>query len=129
MLLVCKENRYHHFHFEVVAMIIATRLLFLRVENRDIEIPIHIHAPEKAPVDWICRFDIKWPEGKVERWGTGVDPAQALVMALQMIGVEIYASRYHESGSLRWLAAGGGYGFPVSHNSRDLQVGDDARFL
>jgi hypothetical protein len=52
-----------------------------------------------------------------------------LVMALQMIGVEIYASRHHESGRLHWLAAGGGYGFPVSNNARDLLEGDDARFL
>ena len=110
-------------------MIIATRSLFLRAENRDIEIPIRIHAPEKARVDWMCRFDIGWPEGKAERWGGGVDPIQALVMALQMIGVEIYASRYHELGNLRWLATGQGYGFPVSHNARDLLVGDDTRFL
>jgi hypothetical protein len=110
-------------------MIIATRSLFLRTENREIEIPIRIHAPEKAQVDWMCRFDIGWPEGRAERWGTGADAAQALLMALQMIGVEIYTSHYHESGRLRWLAAGGGYGFPVSHNARDLLQGDDAKFL
>ena len=69
--LVSKENRYHRFRFEVIAMIIATRSLFLRAENRDIEIPIRIHAPEKARVDWMCRFDIGWPEGKAERWGRG----------------------------------------------------------
>jgi uncharacterized protein DUF6968 len=70
-----------------------------------------------------------WPEGKAERWSTGVDAAQALVMALQMIGVEIYTSRHHESGRLRWLAAGAGYGFPVSNNARDLLIGDDRKFL
>jgi hypothetical protein len=46
-----------------------------------------------------------------------------------MIGVEIYTSRYHESGRLRWLTAGGGYGFPVSGNARDLLSGDDRKFL
>ena len=55
--------------------------LFLHSGNRDVEIPVRIRAPEKAEVDWICRFEIGWPEGKAERWGTGVDAAQALVMA------------------------------------------------
>jgi hypothetical protein len=110
-------------------MIIAARPLVLRTDNRDIEIPIVIHAPEKERADWICRFDIGWPEGKAERWGTGVDAVQALVMALQMIGVEIYSSQHHQSGRLRWLENGQGYGFPVSHNSRDLLEGDDSRFL
>jgi len=109
-------------------MIIATRSLFLHSDNGEVEIPIRIHAPERAQVDWMCRFDIGWPEGKAERWGAGVDAAQALVMALQMIGVEIYASRHHESGRLRWLEAGRGYGFPVSNNARDLLIGDDKKF-
>jgi hypothetical protein len=110
-------------------MIIATRSLVLRDKHRDVEIPIRIHAPERAEVDWICRFEIGWPKGKAERWGTGVDAAQALMMALQMIGVEIYASDYHESGRLRWLGAGEGYGFPVSNNARDLLIGGDKKFL
>ena len=52
-------------------MIIATRHLLLRGKHRDIDIPVRIHAPEKAEVDWICRFEIGWPEGKAERWGAG----------------------------------------------------------
>lgn len=110
-------------------MIIATRSLVLHSGSRDVEIPIRIHAPERAQVDWMCRFDIGWPEGKAERWGTGVDAVQALVMALQMVGVEVYASRHHESGRLRWLAGGEGYGFPVSNSVRDLLEGNDAKYL
>jgi hypothetical protein len=110
-------------------MIIATRLLSLKSDDGEVDIPIHIHAPERARVDWKCRFEIGWPDGNVERWGTGVDAVQALLIALQMIGVEIYTSQYHESGRLRWLTAGGGYGFPVSANARDLLSGDDRKFL
>jgi hypothetical protein len=108
-------------------MIIATRSLILRGENRDVEIPIRVHAPERAEVDWICRFEIEWPEGRAERWGAGVDAVQALLIALQMIGAQIYASRHHESGRLAWLEPGRGYGFPVSNNIRDLLVGDDKK--
>jgi hypothetical protein len=108
-------------------MIIATRTLVLR--DRNVEIPIRIHAPERAEVDWICRFEIEWPEGRADRWGAGSDAVQALLIALQMIGAEIYTSRHHELGHLMWLAPGRGYGFPVARNIRDLLVGDDKTFL
>jgi hypothetical protein len=110
-------------------MIIATRHLTLRDEARTIDIPVRIHTPERAKADWICRFDIGWPEGRVERWGTGVDAVQALLFAMQMIGAEVYASSEHKSGRLEWLEAGGGYGLPVPSNVQDLLVGDDKRFL
>lgn len=110
-------------------MIIAIRHLVVRDQARDIDVPVRIHAPEKATRDWICRFEIDWPEGKVERWGTGVDAVQALLFAMQMIGAEVYTSSPHKSGRLEWLAAGRGYGFPVPDNIRGLLVGDDRRFL
>jgi hypothetical protein len=98
-------------------------------QTTDIEIPIRIYAPEKEATGWICRFEIGWPEGTAKRWGTGSDAVQALLMALQMIGVEVYASRHHESGRLAWLAPGRGYGFPVSNNTRNLLVGEDKKFM
>ena len=110
-------------------MIIATRHLLLHDKGRTTDIPIRIHAPEKAEVDWICRFEIGWPEGRAERWGGGVDAVQALLFALQMIGAEVYTSSQHQSGRLEWLERGRGYGFPVPDNIRDLLVGDDKRFL
>src|SRR5262245_54342272 len=110
-------------------MIIATRLLKLREGGTSREVPIHIHAREKADVDWICRFEIGWPNAKAERWGGGVDPAQALLSALQMIGAELYTSDQHRSEALMWLSPHRGYGFPVPQNIRDLLVGDDKKFL
>lgn len=110
-------------------MIIATRTLVLSNTKGDTEIPVRLFAPEIAKIDWICRFEIDWPQGKAERWGAGSDAVQALLIALQMIGAEIYASDYHESGRLRWLVPGRGYGFPVTNNIRDLLVGDDKTFL
>jgi hypothetical protein len=107
-------------------MIIATRLLTLRNGGH---ISISIHAPEKSDVDWICRFEIGWPREKEERWAAGVDSVQALLLALQMIGVKLYTSEQHRAGELTWLSPDGGYGFPVSQNTRDLLVGDDKRFL
>ena len=110
-------------------MIIATRSLVLRDDHRSIEVPIRIHAPEKDKVDWICRFEIGWPEGRVERWGGGIDAVQSLWIALQMIGAEIYTSQHHKAGRLAWLESDRGYGFPVSNNIRDLLVGDDKKYF
>jgi len=110
-------------------MIIATRTLVVRDNNRSIDLPVRIHAPEKAGAEWICRFEIEWPEGRVERWGAGVDAVQALWIALQMIGTEIYTSQKHEAGQVAWLEPGRGYGLPVPNNMRDLLVGDDKSFF
>ncbi|MDP2409032.1 MAG: hypothetical protein Q8M26_01970 [Pseudolabrys sp.] len=110
-------------------MIVATRSLLWRTEIGAVEIPVRIFAPEKAAVDWICRFEIDWPSEKAERWGAGIDAMQALLIALQMIGAEVYASKHHRSGQLEWLTPGHGYGFPVASNIRDLLVGDDRRYL
>ena len=77
-------------------MITATRILTLRDANRDIAIPINVHTPEqKAALNWICRFEIGWPEGTAERWGAGVDAIQAQLIALQMIGAEIAEIKSH----------------------------------
>jgi len=110
-------------------MIIATRSLVLRENQGNARVPIRVYAPETKEDHWICRFEIEWPEGRAERWGTGSDAIQALLIALQMIGSEIYASRYHEAGRLSWLTPGKGYGFPVAQNIRDFLIGDDKRFL
>jgi hypothetical protein len=57
------------------------------------------------------------------------DSAQALFLALQTIGAEIYTSSYHKAGKLFFDAPGKGYGFPVVPTLRDLLQGDDAKYL
>ena len=106
-------------------MMIASRILKLRDANSNIDIPIEIFAPEQQSMDWVCRFEIGWPDGKLERHASGFDAVQALLLALQMIGTQIYASDLHASGNLEWLKPGFGYGFPVPAGIRDLLIGDD----
>lgn len=108
---------------------IASRVLKLREAGRDVGIPIEIFAPEQRSMDWICRFEIGWPDGKLERYASGIDAVQALLLALHMIGAQIYASDHHASGSLVWLEPGFGYGFPVPASIRDLLVGNDKRYF
>jgi hypothetical protein len=110
-------------------MIIAKRVLVLRRRKGNVRIPVCIHAPERAKVDWICRYEIGWPEGKAKRWSGGIDAVQALELALKMIGADVNAHRHAKSGRLQWLEPGNGYGFPVPNNIRHLLVGDDKRYL
>ena len=53
---------------------------------------------------------------------------QALVLAINSIGNDLYFSDYHKSGRLRWGEPNQGYGFPVTKNARDLLVGYDKEF-
>lgn len=109
-------------------MKIATRFLRLRRGGAEVDVPIHIFAPIRDGRAWACRYEIDWPSGKRKRSIAGWDAVQALVLALQAIGAEIYGSEYHASGNLMWEKEGRGYGFPVPHTIRDLLIGDDAGF-
>jgi len=106
-------------------MVIATRVLTLRQAPADIPVPVRIFAPEERDIDWACQFEIEWPDETITMDAMGVDAVQALELAMKMIGAFIYTSDHHASGNLIWEAPGRGYGFPVSHNIRDLLVGDD----
>ena len=107
---------------------IATRALKLRSRGADIEIPIRLFAPRRSDHgDWFCRYEIDWPESTEIRNAWGVDSMQAIVIALQMIGSDLYTSTYHKSGDLMFERPGRGYGFPVPSNIRDLLIGDDLK--
>ncbi len=111
-------------------MIIATRVLKLRRAGGDIEIPVRLRAPHETKDQvWRCQYEIDWPDGNRKHAAQGVDSVQAIVLALSMIGAEIYASEYHKSGKLMLDAPHKGYGFPITNNLRDLLIGDDAKFF
>ena len=111
-------------------MEIAGRVLRLRDKDRELRIPIRIFAPTQAlNGEWSCRYEIKWPDGQSDKEIWGHDSAQALLLALQTVGAEIYTSSYHKAGKLYLDAPGQGYGFPVSPSLRDLLQGDDAPSL
>lgn len=110
-------------------MVIATRVLKLEGANGDVAIPIRVFAPEREDNAWSCRYQIDWPEGTQDMTAGGADSMQALVIALKMIGADLYSSSYHRSGKLMFDASGGGYGFPVVTTMRDLLQGDDAKYF
>ncbi len=106
-------------------MVILSHALYLSNVTNETVIAIKIHQPEKREKDWFCRYEIDWPEGARVFEAIGFDALQALVLALQMIGAEIYSSAYHREGRLRAYDNEKGYGFPVAASLRDLLVGVD----
>lgn len=110
-------------------MIMLTHALYLSRPEGEIRIEIRIHKPTPKDGCWACAFEIDWPEGTKAMSGAGVDALQALVVSLQMIGVQIYTSSYHHDGALRAYEGQDGYGFPVSRNVRDMLIGVDKIYL
>ena len=110
-------------------MIVANRCLKLRQAETELNVVVRVFAPQPNQVHWTCECEIEWPEGTRKFAAHGVDSMQALLLALNMIGSEIYTSDHHKAGSLAWGKPQNGYGFPVPQNLRDLLIGDDAEFL
>jgi hypothetical protein len=111
-------------------MIIARRQLLIVEKGKKTPVSIQLKTPrESASNHWVCDYEIGWPEGTHKLAGHGADAMQALIIALQMIGAELYASAYHKNGSLRSEDQKGGYGFPVAANCRDLLVGEDKTYF
>jgi hypothetical protein len=111
-------------------MLIASRTLTLLNGNDRIRIPIRIFAPEKSTNgSWFCRYEIDWPSARHNMEIGGFDSTQAIVLALQAIGAEIYSSNYHKLGKLFFDKPGAGYGFPVIPTLRDQLQGEDAKYL
>lgn len=105
---------------------IATRKLNVKEQDRDIEVEIRLFEPQPENDAWACRYEIDWPSGLKSGNAMGVDAIQAMLLALQKIGIILYTSDYHRNAQLTWpSAAGGGYGFPVPSNVRDLLTGED----
>jgi hypothetical protein len=110
-------------------MVVASRSLTLRQREGNVAVEIRIFAPQPDQAHWSCAYEIDWPEGTRKFATSGIDSIQALILALNMIGSEIYTSEYHKAGHLSLGDSWKGYGFPVPQNLRDLLEGDDAKYL
>jgi hypothetical protein len=93
-------------------------------------VSILIGKPEMLPGsdDWYCPHQtVGIGSGKV-RYAIGVDPVQALVLSLSMLGAELYCSPEYEAGRLSWECGKvkGDLGLPVPQNIRDVFPGGKA---
>ncbi len=95
----------------------------------DVDVLIRLFWPTRNKEAWYCRWEIDWPDRQRVNSAGGVDAIQALLLALSMIGAELYCSDEHQSVGLSWGQDWIGYGFPLPANLRDLLIGDDAKYL
>ncbi len=108
--------------------IIARTTISIRLPHETKDMEVRLCAPE--PIEngcWRCRYEIDWPDYPRNFHGHGANSMQALVLSLQMLGAELYASQAHKEGRLN--GGQGGYGIPVPSNFRPDLVGDDAKYL
>jgi hypothetical protein len=67
--------------------------------------------------------------GDLSRCRADPGPIRAkLLCTLQKIGFGLYSSAYRKAGILVFEKPGGGYGFPIPKNGRDLLIGNDKIF-
>lgn len=109
-------------------MPVAERILHVETDHGRQPVAIRVFQPLDTGFDWVCRYEIDWPEGTRQSSAHGVDGIQALHLALQKIGIDLYVSEAHKAGRLVWERWKGGYGFPVPKSARDMLVGDDRIF-
>ena len=107
--------------------LVATRTLegIFDAVRVSVEAKIFLPTQTLPHGDWECRIDIAWPSGVRQVNVGGVDAAQVLILALQMIGMDLYLRRPENCTSLIWLGADEGLGFPLPPNLRDLARGED----
>ena len=104
---------------------VATRTLRIVEGDNEQEVIVRLFMPEHDGGAWKCAYEIGWPERPRRFRAHGADAIQAILLAMNSIGAELYSSEHHETGGLVYETPGGGYGFPVPHVIRDLLVGDD----
>lgn len=111
-------------------MIIASRILKLQASTGTIPVLVNIFLPHQDDDGgWICAYEIHWPDKPWNSAAGGMDSMQALLCAMQKIGLELYFSDSHKAGKLNWNSDWSGFGLPVPQNARDILIGEDAKFL
>ncbi|WP_020177870.1 hypothetical protein [Methylopila sp. M107] len=108
-----------------MSTVIAERVLRIVNDDGERDVVIRLFRPEEDDGFWRCAYEIGWPEGARVFYGGGQDAFQAIQLAMQMIGAELYTSEHHKAATLVLDANGAGYGFPVAKALRDLLIGDD----
>jgi hypothetical protein len=102
---------------ETVGEVIATRVLMLLGDKgASPEVLVLLGKPQKLPdhSDYYCAYQIKGAGDEKVRYTCGVDPFQALQLALSTLGVELEVLNKELGGRLRWECdSAGELGFPT----------------
>lgn len=99
--------------------VIASRTLRARTQLDRVTVSIGAPKPYPDGKDFYCPFRIEGLGDDRVKYAGGVDSIQALQLAMQRIGVELYASP--RAPDLRWIDPDDlDLGFPVPDNLSDM---------
>ena len=101
----------------------------LRLRSGPGHVVVSIFWPERRDNSWFADWSIGWPDRERNGSAGGADAIQALLVAFNIVGTELYCSAEHQAGRLSWGDDWSGYGFPVPNGMRDVLKGDDAQYL
>ena len=87
-----------------VGEVIATRTLKLAKEQNKSEILVLLGKPRQLPdhSDYFCPYQIKGAGRENVRYACGIDPVQALILAISTLGVELAVLNKELGGALSW---------------------------
>jgi|SRR5690242_16778541 len=100
--------------------VIAAREL-KKYDGKKVEILIGKPRPMADGQDYFCPYKIDGVGNGRVSYAMGIDGIQALLLALQKIGADLYTSKEMQQGELEWM--GGGerdLGFPLPDSIKDL---------
>ena len=105
-----------------IGQLCASRTLTLTKNNLMHEVKITIGNPQKFSDgnDFYCAFQITGIGDEKVNWSGGIDAVQALLVALEAIGILLTNSEEYKQGKLSWEGSTDGIlGFP-HHDSSGL---------
>jgi hypothetical protein len=106
---------------ESVGIVIASRDLTLDDKET---VQVLIGKPERLPGydDWYCPHQIVGIGSEEVQCIFGVDPIQALLLSLSMVGAKLYCCAEYKAGRLSWECGSvrGDLGLPVPEIIRDV---------
>lgn len=86
-----------------------------------VEVGCSFFQPEPDRGDYCCTYEIAWPEAPRRRTIYGVDPIQAVLLAMQTAHVDLLVARKDDGRDVRWLD-GRRLGLPIQDSLKDLDV-------
>lgn len=104
--------------------VIAERKFRLK-SDASVVITARVYRPLMDGDDFRCDYSIDWPGKSENGKAFGVDSVQALLLAIQRVGVDVYCSDYVKNSDMIWLEEGRGFGLVLPSNLADLYRGDD----
>ncbi|TIV06284.1 MAG: hypothetical protein E5V94_12565 [Mesorhizobium sp.] len=84
------------------------------------EVTCRFFSPEPEDGgDFLCWYEIGWPEGSRTFRARGIDAVQALLLAMQMAHADLLSERERHGRQVLWLDQRS-LGLPIANSIRDL---------